>query len=222
MKAKKSFRFWLVVGIVWISILFAPISNGTFAASNTFIDDCYENPDLCKQDTSTDAGTETSESASVGMGFWQYIKILVALVFVIGLLLFVLKFLNKRNLKYQQNSIIKNIGGTQVGPQKSVQLLSIGNSIYVVGVGEDVHLLKEIDSAEEIEKLLNQFEGNQSIASTTPYIAELFKKFRKQDQPKNISDSPNFNEMFNKKIGQLKQERSVELERWKEQERDKE
>ena len=119
-------------GIVWISILFAPISNGTFAASNTFIDDCYENPDLCKQDTSTGAGTESSESASVGMGFWQYIKILVALVFVIGLLLFILKFLNKRNLKYQQNSVIKNIGGTQVGPQKSVQLLSIGNSIYVV------------------------------------------------------------------------------------------
>ena len=222
MKAKISFRFWLVVGIVWMSVLFTPISNGTFAASNTFIDDCYENPDLCKQDTSTGAGTDTSESASVSIGFWQYIKILVALVFVIGLLLYVLKFLNKRNVKYQQNSVIKNIGGTQVGPQKSVQLLSIGNSIYVVGVGEDVQLLKEIDSAEEIEKLLNQFEGNQSIATTAPYVAELFKKFKKKDQLKDISDNPNFNEMFQKKIGKLKQERSEELERWKEQERDKE
>ena len=222
MKAKISFRFWLVVGIVWMSVLFTPISNGTFAASNTFIDDCYENPDLCKQDTSTGADTDTSESASVGIGFWQYIKILVALVFVIGLLLYVLKFLNKRNVKYQQNSVIKNIGGTQVGPQKSVQLLSIGNSIYVVGVGEDVQLLKEIDSAEEIEKLLNQFEGNQSIATTAPYVAELFKKFKKKDQLKDISDNPNFNEMFQKKIGKLKQERSEELERWKEQERDKE
>ena len=137
MQAKKSFRFWLVVGIVCMSVLFAPISNGTFASNNTFIGDCYESPDQCKDTNTSDDDTESSESSSVSMGPWEYIKILLALVFVIGLLLFVLKFLNKRNIKYQQNSVIKNVGGMSVGPQKSVQLLLIGNKIYVVGVGED-------------------------------------------------------------------------------------
>lgn len=222
MQAKKSFRFWLVVGIVCMSVLFAPISNGTFASNNTFIGDCYESPDQCKDTNTSDDDTESSESSSVSMGPWEYIKILLALVFVIGLLLFVLKFLNKRNIKYQQNSVIKNVGGMSVGPQKSVQLLLIGNKIYVVGVGEDVHLLKEIDAQQDVEQLVKQIESNQSIATSTPYIAELFKKFNKKDQPKDISDNTKFNDMFNEKIGQLKQERSDEIERWKEQERDKE
>lgn len=217
----KTFRFWLVVGIVLMSILFAPISNGTFATGNTYINDCYENPDLCKDVNTPDAETEPSESASVSMGFWEYIKILVALVFVIALLLFVLKFLNKRNLNYQQNSVIKNIGGMSVGPQKSVQLLLIGNSIYVVGVGENIQLLKEIDSTKDVEQLLKQIEGNHLTSSTTPYIAELFMKLKNKNQPKDISESPNFNDMFNEKIDKLKKERSDEIERWKEQESDK-
>ena len=225
MKAKKSFRFWLAVGIVWMTALFAPISNGTFAMVSNVYENCNENPELCSEeniseDNTQDADTESTESASVSIGFWDYIKVLIALVFVLGLLLFILKYLNKRNLNYQQNAVIKNVGGLSIGQQKSVQLLLIGKSIYVVGVGEDIQLLKEIDSEQEIELLLDQVDGNQKYVSTTPYIAELFKKFTKKNQPKDVSNNPKFNDMFNEKIGRLKQQRSDELERWKEQERD--
>lgn len=224
MQAKKSFRIWLVIGIVWLAMLFSPISNGTFAMVSNVYDDCNENPELCSDenisdDNKTDAETESTESASVSVG--EYIKIVLALVFVIGLLLVILKFLNKRNLAYQQNTIIKNIGGLSVGQQKSVQLLHIGNRIYVVGVGEDIQLIKEIESADEVEQLLNQIDQNQKMVTTTPYIAELFKKFSKKDQPKDISNSPKFNDMFSEKLDEMKQQRSDELERWKEQERDK-
>lgn len=220
MLAKKSFRFWLIVGIVWLSVLFAPISNGTFASVKN-VDECIKNQENCQKDNTSDAETESTESASVGMGFWEYIKILLALIFVIGLLLFILKFLNKRNLKYQQNALIKNIGGMSVGPQKSVQLLLIGKHIYIVGVGENIQLLKEIDSPEEVDQLMKQMEGNYYTAATTPYIAEIFKKFTNKNEPKDISNSPKFNEMFNEKIGEIKQKRTDELERWKEQESDK-
>lgn len=226
MQAKKSFRIWLVIGIVWLTMLFSPISNGTFAMVSNVYDDCNENPELCSDenisdDNKTDAETESTESASVSVGVGEYIKIVLALVFVIGLLLVILKFLNKRNLAYQQNTIIKNIGGLSVGQQKSVQLLHIGNRIYVVGVGEDIQLIKEIESADEVEQLLNQIDQNQKMVTTTPYIAELFKKFSKKDQPKDISNSPKFNDMFSEKLDEMKQQRSDELERWKEQERDK-
>ena len=220
MQAKKSFRFWLVFGIVWMSVLFAPISNEAFAEVK-YADECMENPEICQQDTKTDAEADSTESASVGIGMWDYIKVFVVLVVVLALLIYVLKILNKRNSKYQQNSVIKNIGGMSVGPQKSVQLLLIGNRIYIVGVGEDVQLLKEVDNEDDVERLLQQYEVTQLTASTVPYIAEIFNKFSKKNQPKDVSDSPNFNEMFNEKIGKLKQERSDEIERWKEQESDK-
>ncbi|CAM5186720.1 hypothetical protein UACE39S_04674 [Ureibacillus acetophenoni] len=51
---------------------------------------------------------------------------LFALLFVLGLLMFVLKFINKRSLNYQQNSLVRNIGGVSLGAQKSVQLIQIG------------------------------------------------------------------------------------------------
>ncbi|MCH7320946.1 flagellar biosynthetic protein FliO [Solibacillus sp. MA9] len=225
MQAKNSFRIWLVVGIVWLTVLFSPISNGTFAMVSNVYDDCNENPELCSdenisKDNSTDAETESTESASVSVGVWDYIKIVLALAFVIGLLLVIIKFLNKRNLAYQQNTIIKNIGGLSIGQQKSVQLLHIGKRIYVVGVGEDIQLIKEIESAEEVEQLLYQIEQGQKMVITQPYITELFKKFSKKDQPKDISNSPKFNDMFSEKLDEIKQQRSDELERWKEQERD--
>ncbi|HEY4623996.1 MAG TPA: flagellar biosynthetic protein FliO [Solibacillus sp.] len=226
MQAKKSFRIWLLAGIVWLTMPFIPISNGTFAMVSNVYDDCNENPELCSDENSsadnkTDAETESTESASVSVGVWEYIKIVLALVFVIGLLLVILKFLNKRNLAYQQNTMIKNIGGLSVGQQKSVQLLHIGNRIYVVGVGENIQLIKEIESADEVEQLLDQMNQNQKMVTTTPYIAELFKKFSKKDQPKDISNSPKFNDMFSEKLDEIKQQRSDDLERWKEQERDK-
>ena len=225
MKAKKSFRFWLAVGIVWMTALFAPISNGTFAMVSNVYENCNENPEVCSEeniseDNTTDADAESTESASVSIGFWDYIKVLIALVFVLGLLLFILKYLNKRNLNYQQNAVVKNIGGLSVGQQKSVQLLLIGKSVYVVGVGDNIQLLKEIDSEEEIEQLLSQTESNQNMMNTSPYIVELFKKVSKKNRSEDISSSPKFNDMFNEKIGEIKKQRSNELERWKERERD--
>ncbi len=220
MLAKISFRFWGIIGIIVMSLCIIPNSNGTFASVN-YLDECIENRELCQDDTTSDDETEATDSSSVSMGFWEYIKIVVALVFVLGLLLFVLKFLNKRNLSYQQNSVIRNIGGLSVGPQKSVQLVQISNRIYVLGIGDDINLIKEISAPEDVEQLLAQYGDNQLIGSTTPYIAQLFKKFSKKNQPTNVTESPKFNEMFNERIDKIKQERSEELERWKEQESDK-
>lgn len=222
MLAKISIRFWVVIGIIMMSLCITPNSNGTFAAVK-YADECMgvENPQSCQDENTTDDETDTTESSSVRMGIWEYIKILIALVFVIGLLLFVLKFLNKRNLSYQQNAVIRNIGGMSVGPQKSVQIVLINNQVYVLGIGENVQLLKEISAPEEVEQLLAQFGDHQLNGATTPYIAELVKKFSKKNQPTNVTESPKFNEMFNKRIGEIKQERSKGLERWKEQENDK-
>lgn len=179
MLAKLSFRYWIVIGIIVMSLSIIPSSDGTFA-SVKFLDDCMENPKSCQEDNTSDDETEATDSSSVSMGFWEYIKILIALVFVLGLLLFVLKFLNKRNLSYQQNSVIRNIGGLSVGPQKSVQLVQISNKVYVLGIGEDIHLIKEISAPEDVEQLLAQYGDNQLNGSATPYIVELFKKFSKK------------------------------------------
>lgn len=222
MLAKKSILSWMVFAAL-VLLLFVPIQSTALAsASSGMIDQCYSNPNLCQEETNTtDAEADSTESASLSMGPGEYIKILFSLIFVLALLILVLKFLNKRNVNYQQNSLVRNIGGLSVGAQKSVQLLQIGNSVYIVGVGDDIHLLKEVVNPEEVEQLLAYYNDKQGVVSTKPYIAELIGKFKPRKESKDVSNRSDFNALFNERIKEIKQERSEELERWKEQENDK-
>lgn len=215
MHVKKSFflrMFFVYLLIFSVLIQVSPISYA-------MIDDEYFNNLPSNVDSETDADTVNSDSASVGMGLWEYIKVLLSLVFVIGILIFVLRFLNKRNQNYQQNSIIRNLGGHSVGAQKSVQLLHIGNQIYIVGVGEDVQLLQVISDSQEIEQMIALYNEKYSNTSTTPYVAELFAKFKTKRSAK--TESEGFSNILDKRLSEIKQERSDELGRWKEKENDK-
>ena len=187
--------------------------------SYAMIDDEYFNNSPSNVDSETDADTANSDSASVGVGLWEYIKVLLSLVLVLGILIFVLRFLNKRNQNYQQNSIIRNLGGHSVGAQKSVQLLHIGNQIYVVGVGEDVQLLQVISDPQEIERMIALYNEKYSHTSTSPYVTELFAKFKTKRSSE--TQSEDFSNILDKRLSEIKQERSDELGRWKEKENDK-
>lgn len=216
MHVRKSFYLRMVFVLLLPFVVLTQVAPASYAMIS---DEYLENPDRNIESNETDADTTISDSASVSMGAWEYIKIFLALLFVLGLLLFVLRFLNKRNLNYQQNSMIQNLGGQSVGAQKSVQLLQIGNKLYIVGVGENVQLLQVITDPEEIEGILALY--NEKLGNTTasPYIAELFNKFRtKGTAEKQPAD---FSELLDKRLSQIKQQRSDELESWKEKENDK-
>lgn len=217
MHVRKSFYPKMVFVLLLMFVVLTQVAPASYAMIN---DEYFENPDQHTESNKTDADTTTSESASVGMGAWEYIKIFLALLFVLGLLLFVLRFLNKRNMNYQQNSMIQNLGGQSVGTQKSVQLLQIGSKVYIVGVGENVQLLQVISEPEEIEQILALYNENVGNITASPYIAELFSKFKPQGPAE--KQPANFSDLLGKRLSQIKQERSDELEKWKEKESDKE
>ncbi len=105
--------------------------------------------------------TETTEPVSAGVSVtaWDYIKMVLALLFVIALLYGVLRFVNSRNKTFQTNQLIQNLGGVGVGQGKSLQLMQVGNSIFLVGIGDDITLLKEITDPVEIENLTKIYEA---------------------------------------------------------------
>ena len=73
-----------------------------------------------------------------------------ATVFVVGLLYFVLKFVNKNGRLFKSTQLIENLGGTALGANRSVQLIKVGNRLLIVGVGENIQLLKEIEDRTRI------------------------------------------------------------------------
>jgi len=162
-----------------------------------------------------DAEQENSpDSASENIGFFDYIKVLFALVFVLALLLLVLRFLNKKNVSYQQSSGIQNLGGISVGPQKSVQVIKVGSQILIVGVGEDVQVLSEVKNESEVEHIIQSFELNNHD-QTKPHLFELFNKFNGKKAAHTTNNTEQkFGQVFDKKLSELKRERSDELGRW--------
>lgn len=147
----------------------------------------------------------------------DFIKLIVALAFVVFLIYAVMKFLNRRNINYQRTQIIRNLGGLSLGTQKSVQLLLIEDRILVVGVGDDIQLIKEISDPKEVEALRSSYEEKQELAAATPQITKLLAKLKKTPE----KEEQSFNDMFQDKIQAIKKERSEDLNEWKKETRDK-
>ena len=222
MRKERSLFAKMVILSVLLSLVCTISPVLTFANGDGYVSDNFDKGENGKglENNDEGAGEDETESASSNIGVFDYIKVLFALGLVIGLLIFILKMLNRKNLAYQQNSLMKNLGGISVGSQKSVQLLQIGNRLYIVGVGEDISLIREIDDTEEMEQLVSFYETKQQEMTTVPFLTEILSKLK---PTKNIqSEQPaSFNELFNEKLKNIKKERTEQLEGWREKETDK-
>ncbi|WP_419961636.1 flagellar biosynthetic protein FliO [Psychrobacillus sp. BM2] len=166
--------------------------------------------------------TEETVSVGVSVTAWDYVKMIFALLFVIALLYGLLRLVNSRNKTFQTNQLINNLGGVGVGQGKSLQLMQVGNSIFLVGIGEDITLLKEITDPAEIENLTKIYEEKVDIGKSIPYISELIGRFREKGTSKTKSEDkkPSFDETFQKRLQEIQKDRSNVLKDWKTKERD--
>ncbi len=117
----------------------------------------------------TEDGDEHSEPqeepAEVGTNtniFFLLIKLVFYTIVVVGLIYLLIRFLSKRQKKLQHHSVFTPIGGTPLGNNKSVQMVKVGDSLYMIGVGDNVNLLKEIEDKEEVERILEQAEEQKT------------------------------------------------------------
>ncbi|MEB2298105.1 flagellar biosynthetic protein FliO [Lysinibacillus xylanilyticus] len=217
----KSFRLTMIFAFLVSFLFLYPTTTSVYAESNTnFVSDCIKGD--CKEDSTPAAKKDSDSQAAGDISAWEYIKMVLALIFVVALFYGLMKFLNKRNLNFQRNQLVQNLGGLSLGAQKSVQLLQVGKTLYLVGVGEDVQLLREITDPDEVATLLALYNERQELAATSPYIAEVLSKFkRKNNESSSVQQTQNsFGELFEKKISEIKQERNEELEKWKQKEND--
>lgn len=223
MQMLKSFRVTMIFAFLLTFLFVYPPTVSVYADSDTnSIEYCMKKPEECKDNTDPAAKEDTVVSAAGDVSAWEYIKMVLALIFVVALFYGLMKFLNKRNLTFQRNQMVQNLGGLSLGAQKSVQLLQIGKSLYLVGVGDDVQLLREITDPQEVEALLSLYNEKQEYAATSPYIAEVFSKLKRKNNQNSstLQKQDSFGELFEKKISEIKQERSEEIERWKQKEND--
>ena len=203
--------------LIFIANMYSPTAS--FAAGECYVSDTYCDEETKESNAKNEDNQQDSSATNSSIGIFDYIKVLLSLGVVVALLIFVLKFINRKNAAYQQNSLMKNLGGISVGPQKSMQLVQIGNRLYIVGVGENISLIREIEDPNEMEQILNFYDSKQEI-STVPFLTEILTKLKPQKNSSN-EQSASFNDLFNAKLKNIKQERTQDLEGWKEKEKDR-
>lgn len=148
------------------------------------------------------------ESSTVGITIWDFVKMIVATLFVIALLYFLLRFINRRNISYRDSQLIQNIAGTSVGSNRSIQMIKVGKRILVVGVGENIQLLKEVEDEEEVRQIIE--EHNQRLEQLTSpsdivtKVLERTKSFQKQDQEK---EKNSFSSLLKTQLDQISKQR---------------
>ncbi|KON68498.1 hypothetical protein AKG34_06490 [Peribacillus butanolivorans] len=209
-----SIKKWLQISLV-IAVFFS----GAIQASAEDIDkpvkDVYEQPDDLKTDKSKDSQTtkQASNPEQVGITIWEFLRMIFATIFVVGLLYIILKFINKKSKSYQKANSVENLGGTSLGANRSVQLVKVGGRILVVGVGENIQLLKEIDNPEEYEQLMKDYnEKMDQMIQPGEFATKLKNKWLKKRE----IETNSFSSEFKNKLDQMSDSRKNllnELER---------
>lgn len=160
---------------------------------------------------------ELQEESSL---IWSFVKLIGALAFVIFIMFFLLKLFNNRSRAFRANKTIENIGGVSLGANRSVQIVRIGERVLVLGVGENVQLIKEIDKNEEVEQLLEKYE--QELEKLDVPITKLSNWFKeKTSNPKKGSGKREveFGTMLKKQLEDVSESQKKVHEAMKEQKR---
>lgn len=127
-----------------------------------------------------------------------------ALLFIIGLIYVLFRFLNKRQQQFFGKTVVRTLGGCALGPQKSLQVVQIGSSIYIVGVGEDVHLIRHVENKSEVEELLQSLDAHLQNGATfqIPSLVSRFMRKRNQD-----TEQQTFQSMLQMKMKEVRHQR---------------
>ncbi len=121
------------------------------AAKEPTVEDSYEKEKSTAQ-TEVEEKEEsttlnpTEDASLVGI----IVKLILYTLLIIVLIYGLIKFLALKQKNLQPNQAVKLMGGTPLGNNKSLQLVKVGEHVLLVGVGDQVTLIKEFSSTDEI------------------------------------------------------------------------
>ena len=121
-----------------------------------------------------------SNSAVPASGAGAYVKLIVAFIVVLLLLVLLFRFLGRRVGVVQRGSI-DVLAARQLAPNRSVQVVEVGQKRYLLGVGENVQLLADVTDS---YTAASEVGTPGSFGGTLQQVlAELRRDSRRNDEP---------------------------------------
>jgi flagellar protein FliO/FliZ len=172
---------------------------------NNSVKDCIQHPEKCQdpQSSAKQSAGQQNTSSQVGVTFWDFVRMIFATVFVVALLYFLLKFINKKSRSFKSTQLVENLGGTVLGANRSVQIVKIADRLFIVGVGDNVQLLKEIDEPNERAQIIAEYNNKlEQLIQPSDIVSKVIEKTKKWQPSVKEGDSP-FSSLFKAQLDEL-------------------
>ncbi|XXM73532.1 flagellar biosynthetic protein FliO [Lysinibacillus sphaericus] len=211
-------KLQLVMSVLFIFIL-ASAGDTPALANMKSVDDWYESPESGEnrnKDVKPSEKENIEETQTAGVTFFDYVKMIFALIFVVALIYFLLKFINQKGRSFQQTKMINHLGGAPLGGNRSVQIVKVGNQVLVLGVGEDIQLLKEVHDEKEKEEILAYYHnGTEQMRDAKTVVSNLLTKVTGGT---GSSEQGSFQSHFKKQLDEMSKGRKKMLQDLKDKE----
>ncbi|OAB41346.1 flagellar biosynthetic protein FliO [Paenibacillus glacialis] len=149
----------------------------------------------------TDQGLDT-----VNYGL-NIVYVIVVLAVIIGLIILLIRFLGTKNKSWFSNPTIRILGGVGLGPNKTLQVIEVGNSVYLIGVGENINLVDKISDPDEVISILAALQEEAAMKGNVlpPFLSKIVSKLRREQPSQEIEldDGTSFHEVFDSKIRRM-------------------
>ncbi|MBY6036081.1 flagellar biosynthetic protein FliO [Fictibacillus nanhaiensis] len=198
---------WFIGLITAVCLSFVPVT--VQAEGNSQGKSVYDTINNSKSDDKEKKqNTELKTAPDEGGTFFMLVKLIFMLGIVLAILFFVLRFIQKKSVSFQDGKNLQSLGGIGVGQNRSVQLIKTGNTVLVLGVGDTVTLLKEITDEAEVDAMLEQRPA-QSVGTVTSQLkSRLLNRNETETRSKdNVDPKTNFKNMLHSILNDKKEQR---------------
>jgi flagellar protein FliO/FliZ len=201
---------WIICLFAAVCLSFVPDSvQAEGGSQGKSVWDTVNDPEKSDVNEQGNKSSEINETTDSGSTFFMLVKLIFMLGIVLAILFFVLRFIQKKSVSFQDGKNLQSLGGMGVGQNRSVQLIKAGNSVLVVGVGDTVTLLKEITDEDEVKTMLEQRPAQQ-VSTITNQLKS--KWLSRQETPKTTEEvskdqTTNFKNVLTSLMSERKEQR---------------
>lgn len=137
-----------------------------------------------------------------GSGLLSLMNVILVLAVIIVVIILLIRFLGRRNQIMQSGRSIRTLGAIGLGPNKSVQVLEVGGSLYLIGVGENVTMLDKITDPDEVMAVITAFEEESAGGGWGSMIQKLKSRLQGKEtsQGTDLPDDSPFYEVLQSKL----------------------
>ena len=167
-----------------------------------------EDPVLTVDSSESQIQLNQSESGGTA-GVWDFIRMLLVLAVVVAAIYVLFRFVKKRTMPSASSDdpFLRNVSSISLGLGKSVQIITLIDKAYIVGVSESgVSLIDKIDDKELINAM-NLYNDKHSEVRKPRSFAEILDIFLPSKKKDTSSDKSVFNGSTNEILEELNNKR---------------